>query len=98
MKRLYCISLVFILLFSFSLCVFANNEADINKDSFVDIRDVIVMKKMILNIKHYETQEDVDIVENTGNGDYNAVDLANLVAYIIGATDTFSHYDSMDEL
>ena len=98
MKRLYCIGLVFILLFSFSFCVFADNEADINKDSFVDIRDVIVMKKMILNKKHYETKENVDIVENTGIGDYNAVDLTNLVAYIIGAVDTFTHYDSMDEL
>ena len=93
-----CIILVLILLFSFSFCVFADNYADINNDSFVDIRDVIEMKKLILNKKHYVSQGNYDIVDNSAGRDYNAVDLANLVGYIIGSIDNFSPYDSMDEL
>ena len=96
--RTSCIILVLILLFSFSFCVFADNYADINNDSFVDIRDVVVMKKMILYKKHYASKGNYDIVENTTERDYNAVDLANLVGYIIGSVDSFSPYDSMDEL
>ena len=96
MKKLCCISLVFVLLFSFSFCVFADNEADINKDSFVDIRDVIAMKKLILNAKHYVAQGNFDIMENSDDQDYNAIDLANLVSYLIGATDSFSHFETLD--
>ncbi|GEM_PF-6455500 len=84
--------------FSFSFCVFASNDADINKDSFVDIRDVITMKKMILNKKYYVSQGNYDIVENLTDADYNATDLANLVSYLLGSADSFSHYDSVDEL
>ncbi len=96
--RTSCIVLVFILLLSFSFFVFADNYADINNDSFVDIRDVIEMKKMILYKKHYVSKGNYDIVENLTGRDYNAVDLANLVAYIIGSVDSFSPYDSMEEL
>ena len=96
--RTSCIVLVFILLLSFSFCAFADNYADINNDSFVDIRDVIEMKKMILYKKHYVSKGNYDIVENSTGREYNATDLANLVGYIIGSVDSFSPYDSMDEL
>ena len=96
--RIFSVVLVFILLFSFSFCAFADNYADINNDSFVDIRDVVVMKKMILNKRHYVSKGNYDIVENSDGKDFNATDLANLVGYLIGSVDSFSPYDSMDEL
>ena len=56
------------------------------------------MKKMILNKKYYVSQGNYDIVENLTDADYNATDLANLVSYLLGSADSFSNYDSVDEL